>query len=388
MLNIYCIVLQPLSGNSSRGINANPTKDPLAIPVDPQILVVSPSSLIPTQEDSKWAPSISATPQSSTYLTNHDDSDEDTSDPDLMPLSVEDLENAMHLLDIVMTSTDAVDSATDGDADIDLLDILDEALQRFDEADPIHSCPEGFIDYFSRINIMRNQIAGRLSEDKFQENVYKWAPTGNSRDTPARFIYRCSNRIWGCEHIGYERKAVEEHSRKCRISQSNPVKPANIMCRKPNCSKGFRTKSARESHEQAHGFERRQCDLCHDGKWYESVRQWNNHKSTYHSNEWDPGTICGVQDCPRGEVPFKTRSSYQQHLRGTHKLSGPDVAQYVPVSAHRAFTWGKRVCPFDGCSRETTKKQHMETHLKGAKKGGHHLSDEEVARKMEEIMAG
>jgi hypothetical protein len=30
----------------------------------------------------------------------------------------------------------------------------------------------------------------------------------------------------------------------------------------------------------------------------------------------------------------------------------------------------------------------METHLKDAKKGGHNLSDEEVARKMEEIMAG
>jgi hypothetical protein len=272
VLNIYCIVLQPLGGKSSRGINANitrknpTTKDPLAIPVDPQILVASSLSLIPTPpEDSEWAPSISATPQLSTYLTNND-SDEDTSDPDLMPLSVKDHENAIRLLDIVMTSTGAVDSATNEDADVNLLEVLDEAFQPFDETDPIHSCPEGFINYFPRINIMRNQIAGHLSEERFQENVYKWAPTGNSRDMPTRFIYRCSNRIWGCEHIGNQRRAVEEHSRKCRISQSNPVKPANIMCRKPNCSKGFRTTSARDSHERAHDFDRRQCDLCHDGK--------------------------------------------------------------------------------------------------------------------------
>jgi hypothetical protein len=136
---------------------------------------------------------------------------------------------------------------------------------------------------------------------------------------------------------------------------------------------GFRTVAARKSHEQEHDFERRQCDVCIDGKWYNTPRQWNNHKSTYHSNEWDPSTICGVKGCARGDVPFKTRNSYQQHIRDTHKLSGKEVARYVSVSADRAFTWGKRKCPIDDCSYQAKKKWDMETHLKtNAKKYGHY----------------
>lgn len=263
--------------------------------------------------DLKSAAPISVAPQSSssTYLL-HGDFEEDTSNPDVMSLTVEEHENAMLLLETVMTSIDTTDSdlGLNEDADVDLLDILDDDLQRFDEDDPIHSSPEEFIDYFSRINTMRNQKAGRLSEDKFQERVDKWAPRGNSRDTPTRFIYRCSNRIWGCDYTNGEGKAVEEHYRKCKISQSNPVKPANIICRKPTCEKGFRTVATRKSYERAHNFERRQCDDCDDGKWYATPRQWNNHKSTYHSTEWDPATICGVEGCARGDIPFKTRTSY------------------------------------------------------------------------------
>ena len=155
------------------------------------------------------------------------------------------------------------------------------------------------------------------------------------------------------------------------------------MCKKPTCGKGFRTEAAQKSHEREHKFERRQCDDCDDGKWYATPRQWNRHKSTYHSTKWDPVMICSVEGCTHGDVPFKTQISYQMHLRDTHRLSAQGVARYVPVSAARAFTWGKRKCPFDDCSRETTRKQYIEAHLeKNAKNEGHGLSDEEVARKM------
>ena len=119
---------------------------------------------------------ISVAPQSSssTYLL-YDDFEEDTSNPDVMSLTVEEHENAMLLLETDMTSIDATDSdlGSNEDTDVDLVDILDNDLQRFDEDDPIHSFSEEFIGNFSRINIMRNQKAGRLSEDKFQERVDK-----------------------------------------------------------------------------------------------------------------------------------------------------------------------------------------------------------------------
>jgi hypothetical protein len=178
--------------------------------VDPRILGASPWLLTSTLPDLKFTPQLS----SSTYHL-YDDYDKDISNPDVMPLTVEEYENIMLLLETAMTSIDAINSdlGSNEDADVDLLDILDDDLQRFDEDDPIHSSPEGFIDYFSRINIMRNQKAGRLTEDKLQERVDKWAPRGNSLDGPTRFIYHCSNRIWGCDHTNGEHRGVEEQYR-------------------------------------------------------------------------------------------------------------------------------------------------------------------------------
>jgi hypothetical protein len=104
-------------------------------------------------------------------LSNDDltdnDSDEDTSDPDLRVLSAEEHDNALQLLDTVMARIDAPDLATNRDGDLDVLDTLEETPYTFDESDPVYSSAEGFIEYFSYINIIRNQIVGKLSNARF-----------------------------------------------------------------------------------------------------------------------------------------------------------------------------------------------------------------------------
>jgi hypothetical protein len=190
-------------------------------------------------------PEIGVTPQSSssTYLL-HNDFDKDTSNPDVMPLTVEEHENAMLLLETVITSIDATDSdlGSNEDADVDLLDILDDDLQRFDEDDPIHSSPEGFIDYFSRINIMRNQKAGRLSKNKFQERVDKWAPLAVMHPYALSIATVIGARaaIVQTVKVG-QLKNTTASAKSPSQTQSNPVKPANIMYKKPIYEKGFRT---------------------------------------------------------------------------------------------------------------------------------------------------
>ena len=363
-----------MGAGSSRGINAKVTPrqrvatDFIDVPIDPQILAESSSTNL----------------VHSTHLTNDED-DEDTQNPDLVELNAEEHDNAMHLLGIVTTQTGTFDSAQNENADIDLLDTLDNALQSFDESNPVHSPAEGFIEYFSRINIIRNQEAGAMGETTFEKEAHRFVPIGNSRDIPTRFIYRCSNRNWGCQYICYYRSRIEDHIRKCKISESNPDKSATFKCRKPGCDREFKTLGGRKSHEQAHNFERRQCDICEDDKWYSSMRQWNHHISVHHNDEWDSSTTCGVPNCPRGETPFSTRQSYQEHLRVTHKLQGPDIARYLPVSATRASQLGKRKCPFDDCDRELADRSKMVRHLKSKV---HSLSDTEVAAKIEEIMKG
>jgi hypothetical protein len=209
--------------------------------------------------------------------------DEDaTVNPDLMHLSEEENRDAVLMLDFITTSIDAVDPYANGeDSDVALLNILDEALQLFDVTDPIHSHPEVFIEYFSCINIISNRNAGSLSEGKFQQSLDKWGLTGNSRDALTRFIHCCSNSTWGYEYTCFTQLGMKEHMRTCRVSKSNPAKTAEFVCRKPDCTRSFKTRNSRKGHKYEHDFEKRQCDMCTDGKWFTSKRQWNYHKSMY-----------------------------------------------------------------------------------------------------------
>jgi hypothetical protein len=98
-----------------------------------------------TLPDLKSTPPILVTSQllSSTYHL-YDDVDKDTFTPDIMLLTVEEHNNTMLLLETVITSIDAIDSdlGLNKDADIDLLDLLDNNLQRFDKDDPVYSLPK------------------------------------------------------------------------------------------------------------------------------------------------------------------------------------------------------------------------------------------------------
>lgn len=394
--NSHNTVLQPLGGTSSQGINANITskqhitaKDPSTLLVDPQILADSSSSVpMCTTQSLESTLSIRGTLPSSTSLARtFDDSDMGIDDDESVPLAAEDQDNAVRLLEVMMEKTDLVDSASDEDEDLTLLDALDAAAQSYDDMDPVHSSAEGFIEYFARINILRITAASKLSEPKFQQKMGSWAPMGNSRDKPTRFILHCNNEKWGCEYTHPYHTRMQRHILKCKISSSNPVSTTTLTCRKPNCGQQFGSLSGLKSHERDHDFERRQCDLCHDGRWYETERSWNHHNSECHTNNWEPDTTCSVPGCFRGEKkPFPSRNAYQQHLRTAHKLSGSDVTQYLPALPHQAPVWGslKRRCPFDDCARELVRKASMKSHLMSST---HNLSNEEAAAKIEEMMA-
>jgi hypothetical protein len=136
---------------------------------------------------------------------------------------------------------------------------LDSAAQSYDDIDPVHSSAKGFIEYFARINILRISAASKLSEAKFQQDMGSWAPMGNSRDTPTRFLRRCSNRQWGFQYTNPSDTQIQRHILKCKISSSNTVSTTTttFTCRKPDCGQQFGTLNGRNSHKRDHDFERR-----------------------------------------------------------------------------------------------------------------------------------
>ncbi|TAQ89982.1 hypothetical protein B7494_g1722 [Chlorociboria aeruginascens] len=399
-------VLQPLKDIiSSRGTNANITskqhiaaKDPSTLLIDPQILAgSSPAVPMCLTQSLEQTLSIRATLPSSTSLPrmfdssdmnipDDEDMDTDIHDDESVPLSANDQENAVRLLNVMLEKSELIDSVSDEDEDLALLDALDAAAQSYDDMDPVHSSAKGFIEYFARINILRITVPSKFSEAKFQQEMERWAPIGNSRDKPMRFILYCSNKKWGCEYSNPSHSHMQRHIPKCKISSSNLVSTTSFTCGKPKCGKQFGSRSGLMSHERDHNFEKRQCDLCHDGRWYEKERSWNHHNSEYHTNNWDLDTTCSVPDCFRRDKPFPSRNAYQQHLRTVHRLSGSDVTQYLPALPQQAPAWGsrKRKCPFDDCARELVQKNSMKNHLMSST---HKLSTEEAAAKIKEMMA-
>ena len=316
---------------------------------------------------------------------NADDDDDDDDDDDEMPLAAEDKDNAIRMMGLLFEKTELVDSRSDEEEDLILLDALDAAAHTYDDIDPVHSSAEGFIEYFARINIIKTTAASRLNDATFQQQAGNWASIGNSRDMPTRFIHYCPNKQLGCRYSNPSTRSIRRHAIKCKIAQRSPVLTKTFTCTRSDCSRQFTTKQQRRQHERDHDFERRQCDLCQAGRWYETEYAWSRHRRESHTNFWDPATTCSVPDCPRGRMPFPTRGSYLQHLRNTHQLSGPDVARYLPPLPNKAPVWGsrKRKCPFDGCTREIVQKTSMRSHLMSM---SHKMSSEEAAAKIEEMM--
>ena len=362
--NSHNTVLQPLRSTSSQGLNAQTNskqrKDSSKLPIDPQILA-NPCSPACT----------------------FDDSDTDIHDDE--SVSRGDQDNALRLMDVILEKTDLVDSASDEDEDLTLLDTMEAAIKTYDDTDPVHSSAKGFIEYFARINILRISLASKLSEDRFQQDMRSWAPMGNSRDEPTRFIRHCSNKQWGCKYTIPSLRLMRRHIIGCKILSITASTKTFLTCRKPDCGKQCGTPASRKAHERDHEFVRRRCEICQDGQWYESERSWNFHKGK-HTDEWHP-TTCSVPSCPRGQKPFPTRDAYLQHLRGTHKLNGSDVTRYVPALPNKVPVWGsqKRKCPFSHCDREVISKDSMKRHLMSV---SHQLSSEEASAKIENILSG
>jgi hypothetical protein len=140
-------------------------------------------------------------------------------------LSGEESENADYLIEIVVGTSEVSTSfmtETPETEDADILDFLEDLHLTSAGSHPLHSSPEAFIEQFSKINVIRNDTAAGLREEKFGELAGTLVATGNSRDLPSRFIFYCPNEVWGCDQHS-------SSSKRMRSTRENARSPWIIL---------------------------------------------------------------------------------------------------------------------------------------------------------------
>lgn len=361
--------------------------------IDPQLLELDSRqcglamSPLPSAASNSSGPSCTGHDDSAIPEDKEDDDDDDCSDC----LDAQQSAEADKLFDIVapLAQLDIDSDATLDDSEGLLLDSLIAVDTTDSDQDPRRFPSAGFVDFFSKVNIVRHTKAGRMSEIVFQEEAFKFFPTGNSRDAPTRYVFFCINRQLGCAWSSHNGVLARLHYEHCQVTEAKPIRSAGFKCRKAGCNSTFNSKSSRSGHERNHDFEPRPCSLgCTDGKIFTTHASWVSHVRCFHDADWDTAMTCPVPGCSR-QHGFRNRVGFRQHLKLTHHLSADARKEYIPKSAYRGPIFGKRSCPFQDCERaapgrELDKRSRLEDHLTA--RGIHGLTPEEAKKMIDDML--
>lgn len=250
-----------------------------------------------------------------------------------------------------------------------------------------------FVDYFARINVVRN-MSLRHSLTKLAEAFPRHVGMGNSRDEPTLFLVPCPNAASGCSYSHPNQELVDKHEVGCSIRLAASLKegkggPEEVVvqpfhCDRSGCTRKFKKKAALNAHiKRDHDWVPKRCELSDcpkPGVEWATGTQLSNHIIQDHDKDWTPSK-CTYPGCPSLTV-FAKRHLYSIHLQHVHKLRGAEKQKYD--QARRPFKKGK--CPVVGCDPRVPTfwlRAVLEDHLRAA----HGLGDDEIAALIEAAAA-
>ncbi|KAL2274702.1 hypothetical protein FJTKL_02989 [Diaporthe vaccinii] len=258
-----------------------------------------------------------------------------------------------------------------------------------------------FVDYFARINVVRN-MSLRHSLTKLAEAFPRHVGMGNSRDEPTLFLVPCPNAASGCSYSHPNQELVDKHEVGCSIRLAAKLKEGKggleeeeeeqqevvavhpFHCDRSGCTRKFKKKTGLDNHmKRDHDWVPKKCELSDcpkpDVEWTTGT-QLSNHIIQDHDKDWTPSK-CTYPGCPSLTV-FAKRHLYSSHLQHVYKLRGAEKQKYE--QARRPFKKGK--CPVNSCDPRMPTfwyRAVLEDHLKAA----HGLGDDEIAALIEAAAA-
>lgn len=230
-------------------------------------------------------------------------------------------------------------------------DALDEVIAETAAQNPTAATPsndsasaitlpgEQFVDYFSRINVVRNTSL-RHSLKKLAEVFPRHVGMGNSRDEPSLFLIPCPNAALGCSYSHPNPEILEEHEISCTIRLANHQASGSdsseetqlFNCDRDGCTKQFKTKEYLNNHiKRNHDWTPKKCELPDCPKpdvLFDTGGKMQRHLQRDHDTDWKPSK-CIFPGCSSSHI-FEKRYLYNLHLKNVHKLRGEEKAQYFP----------------------------------------------------------
>jgi uncharacterized C2H2 Zn-finger protein len=211
----------------------------------------------------------------------------------------------------------------------------------------------GFIDCYSRINIVDNQMFAivwqALSRNEPSADLSLYSVTGNSRNAPTPFIYRC-RKTTGCSYESVLKHNHKEHESTC--SQSL-MRRHEWKCPHEGCDKSYADRWGLQRHiKGTHEWVAKPCEHgCDPTTLYTTIDRYQGHISREHKESgglWP--CPCRYPGCNNDEnKTYKQYNVLRGHLINAHGLTTAAQWQpYLPTQPRR-LNWVARTCPMTDC---------------------------------------
>ncbi|OQD68729.1 hypothetical protein PENDEC_c031G04877 [Penicillium decumbens] len=204
-----------------------------------------------------------------------------------------------------------------------------------EQSDNTMTLPE-FISFYSRINVISGHPFYRpwskLQKDPLSTDVDLTFWSGNSRDTPTPFMYRCTVTA-GCDYQTPALSTLNRHKSTCtdellqkrqRRSEASAAQP--YPCPHQGCEAIFPNNKSLKCHiHRSHEWLPKACqrDGCDPALMYTTYAAWHNHDNSHRRTEWVP-RLCPVEDCGSMKVKKGTlwnwRGALLRHLKQFHYM--------------------------------------------------------------------
>ncbi len=212
-----------------------------------------------------------------------------------------------------------------------------------------------FIDYFAKLNIVRNEKTASLRSQPTKFAEAQERHEGNGKDSMTLYQFRCKNSAYGCDFVSCLSVSARHHKIFCQITEQFPLEVKRpYACQQ--CSKRFSRKDNLVEHVKAEhsGWQPQQCTRkgqqgCNEDAIFQTKAALHTHTKKVHYANFDRDTYqptkCMVLDCTNDKL-YEKRDSLISHVKRVHKLTHAQALQYVP----KQKKWEHRKCPLDDCS--------------------------------------
>ena len=239
-------------------------------------------------------------------------------------------------------------------------------LKNLNATDDDHLSAVDFIRLYSTINVSTNINFARAwtqfeaKQMKYDGTKGPLMPTGNARDDPTPFLYKCK-KSQGCTFETITSTTIVNHESYCtpekvEIINLRASSEATFACKREDCQESFKTIGMLRGHEVKEHltWEPRRCTIegCNSSEIFLTSKRLSDHRRETHSGRFP--TQCTVPKCTDTQQ-YKNIAAYSHHLVRKHGLNTKAAKKpYLPPEENKVVdVFTPCSCPVKDCTSKS-----------------------------------